>query len=175
MEAGNENLGLVHLYHGTGKGKTTAAMGLALRALGQGLQVTVVQFLKDGCSGELEPLKKLGAKVYSGPGSMKFSWIQTEQERRETRAAQTTMLEAALEERCDLLVLDEACGACRTGLVDESVLKKAVLSRPAGCEVVLTGREPAPWMQEAADYITRMEGERHPFERGIRARKGVEF
>ena len=69
MEAGNENLGLVHLYHGTGKGKTTAAMGLALRALGQGLQVTVVQFLKDGCSGELEPLKKLGAKVYSGPGS----------------------------------------------------------------------------------------------------------
>lgn len=91
------------------------------------------------------------------------------------RAAQTTMLEAALEERCDLLVLDEACGACRTGLVDESVLKKAVLSRPAGCEVVLTGREPAPWMQEAADYITRMEGERHPFERGIRARKGVEF
>ena len=107
MEAGNENLGLVHLYHGTGKGKTTAAMGLALRALGQGLQVTVVQFLKDGCSGELEPLKKLGAKVYSGPGSMKFSWTQTEQERRETRAAQTTMLEAALEERCDLLVLDE--------------------------------------------------------------------
>lgn len=175
MGAGNENLGLVHLYYGTGKGKTTAAMGLALRALGQGLRVTVVQFLKDGCSGELEPLKKLGARIYSGPGTMKFSWQQTPQERRETYAAQTALLEEALKKPCDLLVLDEACGACRTGLVDEAVLKQAVLSRPSGREVVLTGREPAPWMREAADYITRMDGERHPFERGIRARKGVEF
>lgn len=168
-------MGLVHLYYGTGKGKTTAAMGLALRALGQGLQVTVVQFLKDGRSGELEPLKKLGAKVYSGPGSMKFSWTQTEQERRETRAGQTALLESALKEPCDLLVLDEACGACHTGLVDEDVLKKVVLLRPEDREVVMTGREPAPWMREAADYMTRMDGERHPFEQGIRARRGVEF
>lgn len=175
MEDGKQNKGLVHLYHGTGKGKTTAAMGLALRALGQGLQVTVVQFLKDGRSGELEPLKKLGARVYSGPRSMKFSWAQTEQERRETRIAQTALLEAALEEPCDLLVLDEACGACRTGLVDEELVKRTVLSRPKGREVVLTGREPASWMREAADYITRMDGERHPYERGVAARRGVEF
>ena len=134
MEAEHKNMGLVHLYHGTGKGKTTAAVGLALRALGQGLQVTVVQFLKDGRSGELEPLKKLGARVYSGPGTMKFSWMQTGQERRETRVAQTALLEAALKEPCDLLVLDEACGACRTGLVDEAVLKQAVLFRPEGRE-----------------------------------------
>ncbi len=175
MEENKETMGLIHLYHGTGKGKTTAAMGLALRALGQGLGVTVVQFLKDGRSGELEPLKTLGAKVYSGPGTMKFSWQQTQQERQETRMAQTALLEEALKEPCDLLVLDEACGACRTGLVDEERLKEAVLCRPAGREIVLTGREPAPWMLEAADYVTRMDGERHPFAQGIAARRGVEF
>ena len=175
MEEGKQNKGLVHLYYGTGKGKTTAAMGLALRALGQGFRVTVVQFLKDGRSGELEPLKRLGAKIYSGAGPMKFSWMQTEQEQRETYHAQTALLEAALKEPCDLLVLDEACGACRTGLVEENLVKEAVLSRPAGREVVLTGREPAPWMRTAADYITRMDGERHPFTQGIRARRGVEF
>ena len=72
-------------------------------------------------------------------------------------------------------MLDEACAACRTGLVDEELVKEAVLSRPAGREVVLTGRDPAAWMTEAADYITRMDGERHPFDRGIGARRGVEF
>ncbi len=175
MRQGLETGGLVHLYYGTGKGKTTAAMGLALRALGQGLRVRVVQFLKDGRSGELEPLKRLGAEIFSGSGEMKFSWTQTPDEREKTRAAQTALLERALEEPWDLLVLDEACAACRTGLVDEGLVKEAVLHRPPGREVVLTGRDPAAWMVEAADYVTRMEGERHPYDRGIPARRGVEF
>ena len=175
MEENKQDQGLVHLYHGTGKGKTTAAMGLALRVLGQGFQVAVVQFLKDGRSGELEPLKKLGARVFSGPGTMKFSWKQTPEEREQTRREQTALLKAALEEPCDLLVLDEACGACGTALVDEELVRQAVLCRPEGREVVLTGREPAQWMMDAADYITRMDGERHPYERGITARRGVEY
>lgn len=175
MEQEKSGQGLVHLYHGTGKGKTTAAMGLALRALGQGFRVGVVQFLKDGRSGELEMLRKLGAGVYSGSGEMKFSWTMTADEREETRKAQTALLEAALGQPWDLLVLDEACAACRTGLVDEELVKKAVLRRPAGREVVLTGRDPAPWMVEAADYVTRMEGERHPYDRGVSARRGIEF
>ena len=149
--------------------------GRVLRALGQGFRVTVVQFLKDGRSGELEPLRKLGAKVYSGPGEMKFSWTMTPGEREETWKSQTALLEAAVREPCDLLVLDEACGACRAGLVDEELVKEAVLRRPEGREVVLTGREPASWMEEAADYVTRMDGERHPYQRGIAARRGVEY
>ena len=92
MEENKQDQGLVHLYHGTGKGKTTAAMGLALRALGQGFQVTVVQFLKDGRSGELEPLKKLGARVFSGPGTMKFSWKQTPEEREQLYSFRRRML-----------------------------------------------------------------------------------
>ena len=106
---------------------------------------------------------------------MKFSWTMTPNEREETRKAQTALLEAALGQPWDLLVLDEACAACRAGLVDEELVKKAVLRRPAGREVVLTGRDPAPWMVEAADYVTRMEGERHPYDRGVSARRGIEF
>lgn len=167
--------GLVHLYCGSGKGKTTAAMGLALRVLGQGFQVCVVQFLKSGTSGELSPLSELGAAVFSGPEKTKFTWDMTPEELEETRKQQTALLTKALSVPCDLLVLDEACAACRCGLVDEEQLKKAVLSKPQGREVVLTGREPAPWMVERADYITQMDCQRHPFEQGTAARRGIEF
>src|SRR5699024_9113161 len=115
--------GLVHLYWGDGKGKTTAAMGLALRALGRGWRVTVVQFLKDGTSGETEPLRQLGARVLACPGPAKFSWEMTPAERERTRAAQDALLEEALSLPCDLLVLDEACGALEAGLLDEALLK----------------------------------------------------
>ena len=81
----------------------------------------------------------------------------------------------ALSLPCDLLVLDEACGALEAGLLDEALLKRAALDRQAGQEVVLTGRAPAPWMEERADYITRMEGVRHPFDGGAPARRGIEY
>lgn len=167
--------GLVHLYWGQGKGKTTAAMGLALRALGQGLSVTVVQFLKSGQSGELSPLQALGAAIYSGKAGTKFVSKMTEAERAETRALQTAHLQAALERPCDLLILDEACAAWQLDMVDRTLLKQAVLARPERREIVLTGREPAEWMQAAADYSTEMRCRRHPYERGVPARKGVEF
>lgn len=164
---------LCHLYWGGGKGKTTAAMGLALRALGQGVRVSVVQFLKDGQSGELDPLERLGAKVWRGKPGTKFPKSMTEAERAETLIYQNRQLEEALATPCGLLVLDEACGALRYGLIDEELLRRAVLER--SYEVVLTGRGPAGWMREAADYSTEMRCERHPYERGIAARRGVEF
>ena len=167
--------GMLHLYWGDGKGKTTAAMGLALRALGRGWQVTVVQFFKDGTSGETGPLRQLGARVLACPGPVKFSWEMTPAEKERTRAVQNALLEEAQSGPCDLLVLDEACGALEAGLLDEEKLKQTVLGRPAGREVVLTGRTPAPWMRECAHYITRMEGVRHPFDDGVPARPGIEF
>lgn len=167
--------GLVHLYWGEGKGKTTAAMGLALRALGSGQRVVVVQFLKSGTSGELGPLRQLGATVYSGKAAMKFTSQMTEAERAETRAMQTAHLQEALTMPCDLLILDEACAAWQLDLVDRALLRQAVDDRPEHCEVVLTGREPAGWMRQAADYSTEMRCHRHPYQQGIRARKGVEF
>ncbi len=167
--------GLVHLYWGEGKGKTTASVGLALRMLGSGGTVTVVQFLKDGQSSELEPLRRLGARVYSGQPGTKFFSQMSPEERKEVRARHNDLLRQALECPCDLLVLDEACAVFRLGMVEENLLRRAVLERPAGREVVLTGRDPAPWMQEAADYSTEMCCHKHPYRQGIAARKGVEY
>lgn len=167
--------GLVHLYCGDGKGKTTAAMGLALRALGQGMQVVVVQFLKNGTSGELEPLKKLGAAVYSGQPGAKFTFQMNAEEKAQATKENNARLAEALQQPCDLLILDEICAARNSGMVDEALAKQAVLERPQQREVVLTGRNPEAWMVEAADYITEMQPRRHPYEQGIPARKGIEF
>lgn len=167
--------GLVHLYCGNGKGKTTAAMGLALRALGQGMQVVVVQFLKNGTSGELEPLKKLGAAVYSGQPGAKFTFQMNAEEKAQATQENNVRLAEALQQPCDLLILDEICAARNSGMVDEALAKQAVLERPQHREVVLTGRNPEAWMVEAADYITEMQPRRHPYEQGIPARKGIEF
>ena len=167
--------GLVHLYCGDGKGKTTAAMGLALRALGQGMRVVVVQFLKNGTSGELEPLKKLGAAVYSGQPGAKFTFQMNAEEKAQATKENNARLTEALQQPCDLLILDEICAARNSGMVDEALAKQAVLERPQHREVVLTGRSPEAWMVESADYITEMQPRRHPYEQGIPARKGIEF
>ena len=167
--------GLIHLYWGEGKGKTTAAMGLALRALGNGKRVVVVQFLKGGDSGEIPLLRSLGAIVYRGKAGQKFVHQMDEAEKLQTRAMQTENLRQALREPADLLILDEACAACRLDMVEESLLRQAVLEKPAEQELVLTGRTPADWMREAADYSTEMRCHRHPFNQGIGARKGVEY
>lgn len=170
-----EQMGLLHLYYGDGKGKTTAAMGLALRALGQGMRVAVVQFLKNGTSGELEPLKKLGAAVYSGQPGAKFTFQMNAEEKAQATKENNARLAEALQQPCDLLILDEICAARNSGMVDEALAKQAVLERPQHREVVLTGRNPEAWMVEAADYITEMQPRRHPYEQGIPARKGIEF
>ena len=167
--------GLIHLYWGEGKGKTTAAMGLALRALGAGMKVTVVQFLKDGTSAELDGLRRLGARVLPGPPGMKFVFQMTDDERAKAQAAHDGLLREALSEPCDVLVLDEACAAWRLGMVDDLLLQKAVLGRPENTEVVVTGRDPAPWMKLKADYSTEMRCEKHPYDAGVAARRGIEY
>ena len=163
---------MLHLYFGSGKGKTTAAAGLALRALGHGKKVVVVQFLKDGTSGEIEPLRRLGAAVFACPNA-KFTWLMTPQEKAAALAHNTQTLEAALQMPCDLLILDEACAALRAALLPEALLQKAVLNAPY--EVVLTGRDPADWMLQNAEYITEFTARRHPYEKGIPAREGIEY
>jgi cob(I)alamin adenosyltransferase len=167
--------GLVHLYCGDGKGKTTAAMGLAVRALGSGMTVTVVQFLKSGDSGELEPLRRLGARIFSGRAPIKFVSQMTTEERAEAKVLQTGNLRAALELSCDLLILDEACAAWSLDMVDRPLLRQAVLQRPVHREIVLTGRDPADWMREAADYCTEMCCRAHPYQNGLSARRGIEY
>lgn len=171
--------GLVHLYWGEGKGKTTAAVGQAVRAVGSGLQVVFVQFLKERPSGEVEVLRGLGVPVLRGGSFGKFSFQMTPEERAQARENYTAHLRRALglvnEGRCDMLVLDEAAAAWQMDMVDKRLLQDAVLARPPRLEVVLTGRHPADWMRQAADYSTEMQCHRHPYEKGIPARRGVEF
>lgn len=169
------NQGLIHLYFGEGKGKTTAAMGLALRALGAGKRVTVVQFLKGTDTGEIPYSMRLGAAVYRGDAGQKFVFQMSDEEKNENRAVQTENLRAALAQSADLLVLDEACAAWQLDMVDRELLRSAVELKPAGQEVVLTGRNPADWMLAAAHYQTEMRCHRHPYDEGVPARKGIEF
>ena len=165
---------MLHLYWGNGKGKTTAAMGLALRALGHGRRVVIVQFLKDGTSGEIAPLRAVGAAVYACPNA-KFTWLMDEADKAAAREASARALGQALAEPFDLLVLDEACAALKSGILDEALLRRAVAFAKNGREVVLTGRDPAPWLQDAADYSTEMRAHKHPYADGVAAREGVEY
>lgn len=165
---------MLHLYWGNGKGKTTAAMGLALRALGHGRRVVIVQFLKDGTSGEIAPLRAAGAAVYACPNA-KFTWLMDEADKAAAREASARALGQALAEPFDLLVLDEACAALKSGILGEALLRRAVAFAKNGREVVLTGRDPAPWLQDAADYSTEMRAHKHPYADGVAAREGVEY
>lgn len=165
---------MIHLYWGNGKGKTTAAMGLALRALGHGKRVVIVQFLKDGTSGEIEPLRRLGATVYACPNA-KFTWLMDDAERFQARENGNDALQQAIAVPCDLLVLDEACAAYENDLVDRNLLQRIVTGLDAVSEVVITGRKPADWMQDAADYSTEMRACQHPYEKGVPAREGIEY
>lgn len=171
---------MIHAYYGTGKGKTTAAMGLVLRALGAGWSVVVVQFLKGGSSGEISLLETLpSVKVLRGKNSKKFSFQMTQQERilareaHEENLAEARRLVAANE--VDMLVLDEALGALEKGLLSESSIRALLDEKPQNMELIFTGRVLPDYIAEKADYLTEMVEKRHPYQRGVTSRKGVEF
>ena len=174
-----KNSGLVHLYCGDGKGKTTAAVGLAVRHSGRGGKVVFAQFLKDGTSGECRVLAKLGVTVLAANPVGKFSFRMTEEEKAETAAALGRTFDAAtgfaVRERATLLVLDEVCAAVNCGFLPEKTLTEFLESRPDSLEVVLTGRDPSENLQVHADYITEMKKRRHPFDEGVAAREGIEL
>ncbi len=172
--------GLIHLYYGEGKGKTTAAMGLALRAAGCGKRVLIVQFLKGRPSGEVELLQSLpGITLLRGKELKKFSWEMSEEEKQGALRLDNELMETAFQKarqgECDLLVLDEALGACGCGLLGEEALLAFLRGKPKELEVVLTGRGPGSEMLELADYATEMRKEKHPYDQGVQARRGVEF
>ena len=170
---------MLHVYYGDGKGKTTAAMGLALRAAGAGLPVRVVQFLKDGGSHEVVPLVALPGVVYASDGTLaKFTFRMTPEERVASRELHDNRLHDALAAPArGLCVIDEALGALAAGLVDEGLLKEAcgLAADNESFDVVLTGREAPAWLLDLADYASEIRAVKHPYERGIQAREGIEY
>lgn len=171
------NKGFVHMYAGAGKGKTTSAVGLAVRARGAGLRVLFSQFMKGTESAELAPLLSLGVTVLRRPTSCKFVFRLDPDERVTYAEAQRDLLDetAAACREYDVLVMDEIAVAVATGMITVAAVAKLLDARPEGLEVVMTGRDPPEELTRRADYVSVVECRRHPFMRGVRARKGIEF
>lgn len=173
--------GLTHIYYGDGKGKTTAALGLALRANGCGKSVVIVQFLKDWQCGELGPLAALpGITVMRGKASGgTFIHEMSDEEKLATKAIHDDNLKKALDMQkggqCDMLVLDEAVDAYNLGVLDTELFEGLLRSKPEPLELVITGHDPEPQLLEFADYVTEMVKRKHPYDAGTSARRGVEY
>ena len=170
--------GLLHIYCGDGKGKTTAALGLALRTAGSGGRVLLLQFLKDGKSSEFAALARVpGIETVPQTKTFGFSWTLSPEEKRAAADYYSALLEDAFARAgaYDLLVLDEALGACAAGMLREERLLELLAARPEGLEAVLTGRGPSEALLAAADYVTEMRKLKHPYELGVPARLGIEF
>jgi len=173
--------GLKHVYYGNGKGKTTAALGLAMRAAGCGQKVVIVQFLKDWKCGELSQLDLLpNITVFRGkaPGGA-FVHEMTDEQKSATKAVHDENLRKALDlvssGQCDMLVLDEATDAYDLGVLDAELLESLFTDKPEQLELVVTGHSPDKRFLEWADYVTEMVKRKHPYDDGIVARRGVEF
>ncbi|HHT43995.1 MAG TPA: cob(I)yrinic acid a,c-diamide adenosyltransferase [Fastidiosipila sp.] len=173
--------GQVHLYSGDGKGKTSAAVGLALRAKGHGFRVWFVQFLKSGQSSELKRMETLGIHVISGQSIDKFSIAMSAEEKEAVRKENNERLayvrNMADAGEIDLLVLDEAIGtAFGAGLLDVDQLMDFVEHKPEALELVLTGRDPSKKLADLVDYHSEIRMVRHPYvTKGLTSRPGIEY
>lgn len=170
-----ERRGLVIVHTGDGKGKTTAALGLALRAFGAGLRVLILQFIKGKKdSGELKALKLLGVEIRQ----CGLGFITKEnfaEQKKSARIALDLAQKEILSGDWDLIILDEINYAAKFGLVDASELLELIKIRLPTLHLVFTGRDALPELVEAADLVTEMKLIKHPFQKGIAAQSGIEF
>ncbi|MDI3475187.1 MAG: cob(I)alamin adenosyltransferase [Thermococcaceae archaeon] len=171
-----EKLGLVHIYTGNGKGKTTAALGLAVRMLGSGGRVMIIQFMKaPDVYGEQKKIKECGAAIESF-GLPKF--VHGKPDPDDIEAAKKALQrskEVVSSGEWDLVILDEICVALGFGMLDLSEVRELIEKKAPNTELVLTGRYCPEELFDVADYVTEMREVKHPYQRGILARKGVEF
>ncbi len=171
---------MIHIYYGDGKGKTTAAVGLAVRAAGCGLRVLFVQFLKTDSSGERSVLGKLdNVTLTNCPLNLKFTFDMTDAEKHQTAVLYRNIFErsaaTALSDRYDMIVLDEIFDVINEGMLTEAQIYEFITNAPNSIEIVMTGHNPSQRFLAEADYITEMKKHKHPFDSGMTARKGIEF
>ena len=171
--------GLIHIYCGDGKGKTTTAMGLCARAAGFGYRVLIYQFMKDNSTSERQVLQLCSNITFvDGLSSEKFSFQMTPEEKAQRRlyyAEQLSLVtQKACQENYDVLFLDEVIYTTGAGLLDEALLLDFLQNKPEHLEVILTGRNPGEKLLHMADYVSEIHKIKHPFDRGLPARKGIE-
>lgn len=175
-----KRVGLIQIYTGDGKGKTTVALGLACRARGHGLKVCYVYFHKQRINfkyGELKSLKKLGVDVFGfakkHPHFCKK--VNPADVRKECLKAIELIKRIFEKDKYDLLILDELLISLRDGFLKEKEILNMLGSKPKNLEIVLTGRGATQTIIKKAGLVSRIEKVKHPFDGGIEARKGIEF
>ena len=172
--------GLIHIYTGTGKGKTTSAVGLAARALGQGFHVVYSHFMKNPKKygyHEIDSLKKLGAMIMGFTEGHPFcdKSLKTETLQQQVKDGLKELTAYLNINEVDLLIMDEILITVRDGFLDEEELINFVKSKPKDTELVMTGRGATEKLIDLADYVSEVNKVKHPFDRGIMARRGIEF
>ena len=168
--------GYVQVYTGNGKGKTTAALGLAIRAAGAGMRVYIGQFLKQGCYNELESLKRFSDLVVIeqfGTGQYVFG-EPTDEDRTAAAKAYRALADAVASGKYDVVIMEEANVSLSFGLITEKDLFQIIDNKPEGVEIIITGRGATPALIEKADLVTEMKSIKHYYEKGVIARKGIE-
>ena len=173
-----ENKGLLMVFTGNGKGKTTAALGLAFRALGHGQRVAVIQFIKGSWHyGELESAGRFPDLLDFHVMGRGFTWKSDDLDKDIAKAREAWQFACRLmgENRHQLIILDELTYLVTYKMITEEELLKGLAARPAGMNVAVTGRDASAGLIEAANLVTEMREIKHPFQQGIKARKGVEF
>lgn len=170
--------GYVQIYTGDGKGKTTAALGLALRAAGRGLKVSIVQFMKGRHYSELDAVSLLKGLLtveqYGHPTFCRITEAPDPDEVKRARRALERLHELMGTRACDILIADEIVTAMKFRLLAESDVLELMARRPSGMELVLTGRGATPALVEAADLVTEMREVKHYYRKGVQARPGIE-
>jgi len=186
--------GLVHVLTGDGNGKTTSAIGIAVRAASRGMKVAFIQFLKGGLSSEVPSLEKLGVTVVSGTkhcprqrehaaqlkekGHIAFCrdcFVINGMDRMLVLGAFEKAKKMCASGEYGLVVLDEIFWAMKEGLVNEADVLALLKSRAQNCEIILTGRGATRAIEEASDYVTHVKKEKHPFDKGIISRCGIDY
>lgn len=174
-----EETGLIHIYYGDGKGKTTTGMGLITRAAGYGYRVLLYQFMKNNKTSERKILEQVeNITIVDGLEQEKFSFQMTPEEKAERREFYgkqfKKITEMAVSEDYDVLFMDETIYTISAGLLDENLVLEFLRTKPEKLEVILTGNYPDERLLELADYVSEIRKVKHPFDRGQRARLGIE-
>lgn len=176
---------MVHVYYGDGKGKTTAVTGLAIRAAGAGWRVIFAQFLKGNFSSELRMMEKLGIKTMNEKSAPEFIWNMSDEQLEAERENEKQLFEDICREldgektlssgTGKLIVLDEVIHSINSGLLDGNMLYDFLDRYGRIYEIALTGGNPPDLLLKKADYVTCMNKVKHPFDKGIEGRKGIEY
>ncbi|HHL2032886.1 cob(I)yrinic acid a,c-diamide adenosyltransferase [Clostridium perfringens] len=172
--------GYVQVYTGNGKGKTTAAMGLAFRAVGDGMEVKVVQFLKSWKTGELESAKRFdNLEILRFEKVKGFTWELNEEQLAQLKSEVRVgfdFVKGLVENRgCDILILDEVMASISGGFIGEDEIVELIEKKPKDMELILTGRNVPEKIMGKADLITEMREIKHYYKKGVPAREGIEF